>query len=68
MAFFDFLKRNDKNLNSFTSRTGLNRIRQDVSTWRDAMREAEAGQFPHRVKMQRLFVDTVLNGHVSACI
>ncbi len=32
------------------------------------MREAEAGQFPHRVKMQRLFVDTVLNGHVSACI
>ena len=68
MAFFDFLKRNDKNLNSFTSKTGLNRIRQDVSTWRDAMREAEAGQFPHRVKMQRLFVDTVLNGHVSACI
>jgi phage gp29-like protein len=68
MAFFDFLKRNDKNLNSFTSRTALNRIRQDVSTWRDAMREAEAGQFPHRVKMQRLFVDTVLNGHVSACI
>lgn len=68
MAFFDFLKRNDKNLNTFTSRTALNRIRQDVSSWRDAMREAEAGQFPHRVKMQRLFVDTVLNGHVSACI
>lgn len=68
MAFFDFLKRTDKNLNSFTSKTGLNRIRQDVSTWRDAMREAEAGQFPHRVKMQRLFVDTVLNGHVAACI
>ena len=68
MAFFNLFKRTDKNLNTFTSKTALNRFRQDVSTWRDALREAEQGQFPHRVKMQRLFVDTVLNGHVTACM
>ncbi|RYD57004.1 MAG: DUF935 family protein [Sphingobacteriales bacterium] len=42
----------------------LDRIRQDVSTWRDSIREAEQAWFPHRVKQQRLYLDTNLNGHV----
>lgn len=46
----------------------LQRIRQDVLSWRGAIAEAELAYFPFRYKMQRLFVDTVLNGHVEACI
>jgi phage gp29-like protein len=42
----------------------LERVRQDVSTWRDSMREAEQAWFPYRVKQQRLYLDTNLNGHV----
>ncbi|RYD57275.1 MAG: DUF935 family protein [Sphingobacteriales bacterium] len=42
----------------------LERIRQDVYTWRDSIREAEQAWFPHRVKQQRLYLDTNLNGHV----
>ena len=46
----------------------LSRIRQDVQTWRDAVNEAENAWLPHRVKMQRIFMDTVLNPHVTACL
>lgn len=69
MALFNLFKRTDTNLNSMTARsTGLLRLRQDVQSWRRAVEEAEMGTYPHRVKMQRLFVDTVLNGHVYACM
>lgn len=42
----------------------LERVRQDVSTWRDSIREAEQAWFPYRVKQQRLYLDTNVNGHV----
>jgi len=34
--------------------------------WREAVGEAELAWFPQRVRMQRLYIDTVLNGHVFA--
>ncbi len=46
----------------------LPRVRQDILSWRDAIAETEQAWYPFRVKMQRLFADTVLNGHVEACM
>ena len=61
-------KNNVKNLSSHISPVQFQRLRQDVLSWRDCIREAENAWYPHRVKMQQLYNDTVLNGHVSACI
>jgi phage gp29-like protein len=58
----------EKNLNNYISRVQLQRLRHDVQMWRDAITEAESAYYPHRVKMQRMFVDTILNGHTLACI
>jgi len=44
------------------------RIRHDVNLWREAIREAEMAILPFRVRQQRLYVDTVLNPHVQACM
>ncbi len=46
----------------------LQRIRQDVLSWREAYSEMELAYFPHRIKQQRLLADTELNGHVEACM
>jgi hypothetical protein len=61
-------KNPEKNLRSYITPVQLQRIRQDVLSWREAINEAEQAWYPHRVKMQRMFLDTVLNGHVSACM
>lgn len=52
------------NLNTYISPIQLQRLRHDVSMWREAISEAENAWYPHRVKMQRMFIDTILNGHV----
>ncbi len=57
-----------KNLAGIIAPLQLQRIRQDVMSWREAITEAENAWYPQRVKMQRLFIDTRLNAHVSACI
>lgn len=57
-----------KNLNRYISPVQVQRIKQDGQTWRDCITEAENAWYPHRVKMQKLYVDTVLNGHVAACL
>jgi hypothetical protein len=57
-----------KNLTTFISPVQLTRIKQDVRMWRDAVAEAEFAYYPQRVKMQRLYLDTELNGHVTSCI
>lgn len=57
-----------KDVDSYISRVQFARIKQDVQTWRDAVTEAELPLWPHRVKMQRIFQDTILNGHVTACM
>ena len=59
---------NPKDLNKYIARVQLQRIRQDVQSWREAISEAELAYYPHRVKMQRLFQDTTLNGHIYACM
>ena len=56
------------NLSSIISPVTLQRLRQDVLSYRESIQEAENAWWPQRVKMQRLFIDTKLNGHVFACI
>jgi phage gp29-like protein len=64
-----FQKGNAKNnLNRSIMPTQLARLRHDIGMWRVAIAEAEQAYYPHRVKMQTMFIDTVLNGHVAACI
>jgi hypothetical protein len=60
--------RDPKNIGKSIRPAQLQRIKQDTATWREAVEEAERAHFPFRVQMQTLFIDTVLNGHVSACI
>lgn len=57
-----------KDLSKYIAPVQLQRIRQDILSWREAIQEAENAWYPQRVKMQRLFSDTILNGHVEACI
>lgn len=56
-----------RNLSRYILPVQLRRIRVDVLGWRDAVSEAEAAYFPHRVKMQQMFNDVILNGHTRAC-
>jgi phage gp29-like protein len=58
----------EKNLRGYITPVQLQRIRHDVSMWRDAVKEAEQAWYPHRVRMQRMYNDTILNGHVYACL
>lgn len=58
----------DKNLNRYIANVQLQRIRQDVASWRNALNEAELAYYPHRVRMQQLFLDTANNGHVAAAM
>lgn len=57
-----------KNLNRYIAPVQLQRIRQDMLSWRECITEAENAWYPHRVKMQRMFVDTILSGHTLACV
>lgn len=69
--FFSLPKKevaNEKNLSGYIVPVQLQRLRQDVLSWRDAISEAERAYYPHRVKMMRMYYDTVLHGHVLACV
>jgi len=57
-----------KDLRNYIAPVQLQRFRQDVQSWREVLAEAENVWFPHRVKAQRLFIDTINNGHVFACM
>lgn len=46
----------------------LLRIAQDSQTRKDAIAEAERAYFPYRYKMQQMFLNTVDNGHIKACL
>lgn len=61
-------KHPERNLRSYITPVQLQRIRHDVQLWREAIGEAEQAWYPHRVRMQRMFIDTVLNAHVDACM
>lgn len=60
--------RNPKDLRTYIAKVQLPRIRQDIQTWRDGIKEAELAYFGQRIKMQQLYYDTVNNGHVAACM
>ena len=58
----------NKNLSGYITPVQLSRIRHDVQLWREAVGEAEQAWYPHRVRMQRMYIDTILNGHTKACV
>lgn len=57
-----------RNLSNFIAPVQLERLKYDVKMWRESVMEAEFAYYPHRVKMQRMFRDTNLNGHVKSCV
>jgi hypothetical protein len=61
------VKKQGKSLNNYITPVQFQRFRHDVMMWRRAVEEAEYAYFPYRVKMQRMYIDTVLNGHTEAC-
>ena len=64
------IEKDSKHLNKYRGPVQLQRIKVDTSYWRKAVMEAERplSSLPYRVIMQQIFIDTVLNGHVAACI
>ncbi len=46
----------------------LVRVKQDIKKWREAINQAEMVFTPYRVELQRLYLDTILNGQVKAAI
>ena len=46
----------------------VQRLKQGIDRWRLAVQSAETATNPQRYMMQELYLDTVLNGHVKACI
>lgn len=58
----------EKNLAYAISKVQFTRIRHDIGSWRKAIDESEQAYYPHRVRMQRMFQDTILNEHVISCM
>jgi phage gp29-like protein len=52
----------------YVSPVAVQRLKQDIARWRMAISEAETPSNPQRYLMQQMYLDTVLNGHVTACI
>lgn len=59
---------NVKAISNYISPVQFQRLKVDIAAWRDAVKEAEQAFYPHRVKMQRIYIDTILNGQVDACM
>lgn len=57
-----------KNLQGYYAPVALDRVKIDVASWRNSLKEAEQPFNPFRVKMQQIYQDTVINGHVMACM
>lgn len=57
-----------KNLQGYYAPVALDRVKIDIASWRNALKEAEQPFNPFRVKMQQIYQDTVINGHVLACM
>lgn len=53
-----------RNLANSITPVQLARLKQDIREHRECIGEAELAWYPHRVRMQRMFIDTILNGHV----
>lgn len=46
----------------------LQRTAHDIKLWREAITFAENAWYPTRYYMQRMFVDTILDGHTLSCM
>ncbi len=57
-----------RNLRSYISPVQFSRVRVDIKSVRDAFSEAEHPYYPHRVRFQRIYQDTILNAQVAACM
>jgi hypothetical protein len=68
LKVFEKSNKSAKKISTFISPFQFQRAKQDIASWRDSINESENDYYPHRVKMQRIFMDTVINGHVSACV
>lgn len=58
----------EKHLSQTVIPIRLARIKQDMLTWRTAIDEAERPFNPFRVQLQQLYIDTIIDGHVKACM
>lgn len=67
-ANIPFQERNAKMTMSYAMPLQLERLTHDIGMWREAIRTAEQAWFPTRYHMQRMFVDTILEGHTKSCI
>lgn len=74
-SFLDFsqpnipkMEDNAKHLSHSILPVRFSRIKQDALSWREAIDEAERPYNPFRVQMQKIYNDTILDGHVKACI
>lgn len=57
-----------KDLSKSLSPVQIQRIKQDIASWRANLNEAELPWYPQRVRLQQMYNDTVLNAHVQACM
>lgn len=64
------IKNDAKNLNRYRAPYQVIRLKIDTSYWRSAVAEMERplSSLPYRVQCQTMYLDTVLNGHVDACM
>jgi hypothetical protein len=56
-----------KNVSRTIAPVQFPRVKMDLKEWKDAITEAEMPIFPYRVKMQQIYQDLILDGHVYAC-
>jgi phage gp29-like protein len=58
------------NINSYLTPLIQGRIKQDIQSWKEALQQAEVPLplLSYRILMQQMFMDTVLDGHVFACM
>lgn len=63
-----FTKRDAKLPQYYIMPQQLDRIVQDISLWRNAVKSAENALYPTRYEMQRMFVDTILEGETLSCM
>ena len=61
-------KQSAQNPGAYISPVQFSRLKADIQSWRDAIAEAEQAYYPHRVKMQRILQDTILNGQITAAM
>jgi phage gp29-like protein len=57
-----------KKINQNSQFHQVKRSKQDASTWRGAIAEAEQSFNPYRVKMQNLYMDTIVDSQVTSAM